>query len=252
MRETATLRVRCSKSKESLKMREKKLKLFPSIKMLALLNASFSFYWSAQLVRLLKSSMTSFLFIISISYWSVWTSLIGSLVSSTRSLVSDLSSGMMDSWQTWSNSQAWLHKREKAFLPILKYYSGCTSILKKALMLSQTARNSLICAPRFSRTTVFNKVSSFLLWIARDKKKVLPLAPSEVPLLSNSMKINSLRLRKSKKISPLRSNHQTILLKPTKMKIQVNRFYQASTKMNWRDSCRIWLPLCQALFLQTS
>lgn len=44
MRETATLRVRSSKSKESLKMREKKLKLFPSIKMLALLNASFSFF----------------------------------------------------------------------------------------------------------------------------------------------------------------------------------------------------------------
>lgn len=158
----------------------------------------------------------------------------------------------MDLWQTWSNSQAWLHKREKAFLPILKYYSGCTSILKKALMLSQTARNSLICVPRFSRTTVFNKVSSFQLWIARDKKKVLPLAPLEVPLLSNFMKIYSLRLIKSKKISPLRYNHQTILLKPTKMKIQVNRFYQACTKMNWRDSCRIWLPLCHALFLQTS
>lgn len=162
MRETATLRVRCSKSKESLKMREKKLKLFPSIKMHALLNASFSFFWSAQLVRPLKSSMTSFLFIISISYWSVWTSPIGLLVSSTRSLVSDLSSGMMDLWLTWSNSQGWPHKREKAFLPILKYCLGCTSILKKALMLSQTARSSLICVPRFSRTTVFSKVSSFL------------------------------------------------------------------------------------------
>jgi hypothetical protein len=39
MTETDTLRVRCSRSKERLKMKEKKHKLFLSIKMLALLNA---------------------------------------------------------------------------------------------------------------------------------------------------------------------------------------------------------------------
>jgi hypothetical protein len=39
MRETGTLRVRCSRNKERLLMKGKKVRLFHLIKMLALLNA---------------------------------------------------------------------------------------------------------------------------------------------------------------------------------------------------------------------